>query len=116
MGLALISLGTNDSYGQNSDRIVGPRLYVEEVLPNWDYYQGYSLYIEGTFECLTELYCDFVPVQGQARIVWVNITMLTTGEKRQLRDDCNASCDVVVFGQVNLTNIMASEIRKIEKK
>jgi hypothetical protein len=107
-----MSSGSISGYCQNPSPVVSPTIYVDELTINWDYYQGYTLDIEGTLECLTNMYCDFVPSPGLPSVVWVDIRMLSLGEKRGLIEYCRASCAMIVRGRVDLTNISAQEIWK----
>jgi hypothetical protein len=111
-GIAVMSSVSTCAYCQSLSPFIDSTIYVDELTINWDYYQGYTLYIEGLLECLTNMYCNFVPISVSSRIVWVDLRMLSDEKKHSLLEDCRASCDMIVRGQVSLTNISAWDIWK----
>lgn len=114
-GVAVLSLGTIHRGAPQLGKIGYPNLYVDELIPNWDYYQGAGLNIEGKFECLTQSYCNFVPIPWFSRIAWVDIRALTSIEKRRLELNCHPFCNIRISGDVHLDFIIARGILRIDK-
>jgi hypothetical protein len=92
------------------------QLYPDELSINWDYYQDRFLDIEGKIECLTDRYCDFVPISGLPQVVWIGIDRLDSDKKRNLTAQCQVSCVATIYGQVGLANFTAWQAWIIEPR